>query len=114
MDVQDVNPEEKDENLSVLTRTYNRGEDAKWIYVAKSVEFDNLPNTVIGYGFGKEILQLFKKPNFTERMLEAKQGFVFPIPKHLRITHDQRTGERLTRCQHNSTIRFYHASVLFP
>ena len=30
MDVQDVNPEEKDENLSVLTRTYNRGEDAKW------------------------------------------------------------------------------------
>lgn len=84
MDVQDVNPEEKDENLSVLIRTYNRGEDAKWIYVAKSVEFDNLPNTVIGYGFGKEILQLFKKPNFTERMLEAKQGFVFPIPKHVR------------------------------
>ena len=84
MDVQDVNPEEKDENLSVLIRTYNRGEDAKWIYVAKSVEFDNLPNTVIGYGFEKEILQLFKKPNFTERMLEAKQGFVFPIPKHVR------------------------------
>lgn len=49
MDVQDVNPEEKDENLSVLIRTYNRGEDAKWIYVAKSVEFDNLPNTIIGY-----------------------------------------------------------------
>lgn len=84
MDVLDVNPEEKDENLSVLIRTYNRGEDAKWIYVAKSVEFDNLPNTVIGYGFEKEILQLFKKPNFTERMLEAKQGFVFPIPKHVR------------------------------
>ena len=61
LDVQDVEPDEKDENLSVLIRTYNRGEDAKWIYVAKSVEFDNLPNTIIGYYLDENILNIFKK-----------------------------------------------------
>ena len=67
LDVQNVNSEEKNENLQVLIRTYNRGEDAKWIYVAKSVEFDNLPNTVIGYYFGKFILKLFKYLNLEDR-----------------------------------------------
>lgn len=84
MDVQDVNPEEKDENLSVLIRTYNRGEDAKWIYVAKSVEFDNLPNTVIGYDFEANILRLFKNANIKERGISAKEGHHIPAGIYLR------------------------------
>ena len=74
MDVQDVEPDEKDENLSVLIRTYNRGEDAKWIYVAKSVEFDNLPNTTIGYYFDEETLRIFRYPKFIERGFDSKKG----------------------------------------
>ena len=74
MDVQDVNPEEKDENLSVLIRTYNRGEDAKWIYVAKSIDFTNLPNTTIGYYFEENTLHLFKYPKFFERGFDSKKG----------------------------------------
>ena len=84
MDVQDVNPEEKDENLSVLIRTYNRGEDAKWIYVAKSVEFENLPNTVIGYDFDVNILKLFKNKNIKEKNLPAKEGHHIPAGIYLR------------------------------
>lgn len=84
MNVQDVNPEEKDENLSVLIRTYNRGEDAKWIYVAKSVEFDNLPNTVIGYDFEANILRLFKNANIKERGISAKEGHHIPAGIYLR------------------------------
>ena len=80
MDVQDVNPEEKDENLSVLIRTYNRGEDAKWIYVAKSVEFDNLPNTIIGYYLDENILNIFKNESLEERGLPARQGNSFVSP----------------------------------
>lgn len=74
MDVQDVKPEEKDEQLSVLIRTCNRGEDAKWIYVAKSVEFSNLPNTTIGYYFDEETLRIFRYPKFIERGFDSKKG----------------------------------------
>lgn len=77
MDVQDVNPEEKDENLSVLIRTYNRGEDAKWIYVAKSVEFDNLPNAIVGYYFDPIIIEYFGNINMEKRNIIARQGHAF-------------------------------------
>lgn len=80
LDVQDVEPDEKDENLSVLIRTYNRGEDAKWIYVAKSVEFDNLPNTIIGYYLDENILNIFKNESLEERGLPARQGNSFVSP----------------------------------
>ncbi len=84
MDVQDVKPEEKDEQLSVLIRTCNRGEKAKWTYVAKSVEFDNLPNTVIGYDFDETILKLFRKSNIKEKGLPAKEGHHIPAGIYLR------------------------------
>lgn len=47
MDMLDVKPEEKDKQLQVLIRTYRAGEDTKWTYSAKSIEFDNLPNSII-------------------------------------------------------------------
>lgn len=81
LDMQDVEPDEKDENLSVLIRTYNRGEDAKWIYVAKSVEFDNLPNTIIGYYLDENILNIFKNESLEERGLPARQGNSFVSPE---------------------------------
>ena len=84
MNVQDVNPEEKDENLSVLIRTCNRGEEAKWTYFARSMEFDNLPNTVIGYDFDVNILKLFKNKNIKEKNLPAKEGHHIPAGIYLR------------------------------
>lgn len=80
MDVQDVKPEEKDEQLSVLIRTCNKGENAKWIYVAKSVEFDNLPNTIIGYYLDENILNIFKYDSLEKRGLPARQGNSFVSP----------------------------------
>ena len=85
LDVQDVEPEEKDENLQVLIRTYNRGEDVKWIYVAKSVEFDNLPNTVIGYSFNNHILHLFQKENLGQRGFMPQRGFALVADVHFRL-----------------------------
>lgn len=80
MDIQDVKPEEKDEQLSVLIRTCNKGENAKWIYVAKSVEFDNLPNTIIGYYLDENILNIFKYDSLEKRGLPARQGNSFVSP----------------------------------
>ena len=84
MDVQDVEPDEKDENLSVLIRTYNRGEDAKWIYVAKSVEFENLPNCIVGYYFDPHIINLFQFVNIENRSIVARQGHAFVSLIHYR------------------------------
>ena len=88
MDVQDVKPEEKDEQLSVLIRTCNRGENAKWIYVAKSVEFDNLPNTVIGYYFGNDILKLFRNTNLESRNIIARNGHTLTSAIHFRLFYE--------------------------
>lgn len=84
LDVQDVEPDEKDENLSVLIRTYNRGEDAKWIYMAKSVEFDNLPNCIVGYYFDPHIINLFQFVNIENRSIVARQGHAFVSLIHYR------------------------------
>lgn len=88
MDVQDVKPEEKDEQLSVLIRTCNRGEKAKWTYVAKSVEFDNLPNSVIGYYFGNDILKLFKNNNLESRNVIARNGHTLTSSTHFRLFYE--------------------------
>lgn len=49
MDVLNVKPEEKDEQLQVLIRTFRAGRSAQWIYCSKSVAFENLPNSTVGY-----------------------------------------------------------------
>ena len=88
MDVQDVKPEEKDEQLSVLIRTCNRGEDVKWTYVAKSVEFDILPNTVIGYDWNEITISLFYLKNLESRNFVARKGTDFVAAKHPRLFYE--------------------------
>ena len=80
MDMLDVKPEEKDKQLQVLIRTYRAGEDTKWTYSAKSIEFDNLPNSIIGYYFDSNILSLFKYKNLENRGIVARQGHSFVSP----------------------------------
>lgn len=94
MDVLDVKPEEKDKQLQVLIRTYRAGEDTKWTYSAKSIEFDNLPNSIIGYYFDSNILSLFKYKNLESRGIVARQGHSFVSPDRFFrlffevVTHD--------------------------
>lgn len=80
MDMLDVKPEEKDKQLQMLIRTYRAGEDTKWTYSAKSIEFDNLPNSIIGYYFDSNILSLFKYKNLENRGIVARQGHSFVSP----------------------------------
>ena len=84
MDVLDVNPEEKKDQLRALINTLKQGEEVKWTHIVKSKDFVALPNTIVGYNFDANILSLFKNSNLNDRQLEAKQGFVFPVPKHYR------------------------------
>lgn len=77
MDVLNVKPEEKDEQLQVLIRSFRAGEDTKLIYCAKSIEFDNLPNTIIGYYFDPNIIHLFQYKSIENRNIVARQGHAF-------------------------------------
>lgn len=88
MDVLDVKPEEKDEQLQVLIRTFRAGEEVKWIYCANSIEFDNLPNTVIGYNFDEKIIKLFCCKNINEQNLSAKEGHHIPANIYLRTYYE--------------------------
>lgn len=80
MDVLDVNPEEKDEQLHAVIHSYNRGEDVKWTYCKKSIDFDSLPNSIIGYYFDLNILSLFEFNNLEKRGIVARQGHSFVSP----------------------------------
>lgn len=53
-------------------------------YICKSVDFKDLPNTVIGYNYVDEMLKLFHKPNINERNFSAKEGYHIPAGKYLR------------------------------
>lgn len=74
IDVLDVPSNEKDAQLKASISVYSTGEDVKWVYKRKSIDFLNLPNTIIGYYFDEDILDLFKFKNMESRSLVSKKG----------------------------------------
>jgi hypothetical protein len=54
------------------------------IYIAKSSDFFNLPNSVIGYNFDTNILEIFKNKNMVSRGFEAKGGHIFHVQLFIR------------------------------
>ena len=77
MDVLDVNPEEKNDQLIALIHAMHDGEEVKWNYIAESKDFANLPNTIIGYYLNGEILDLFRNENIGQKGFQARQGHAF-------------------------------------
>ena len=110
MDVLDVNPEEKKDQLRALINTVNRCEDVKWNHIVKSKDFVTLPNTIVGYNFDANILSLFKNPNLEERHLEAKQGFVFPVPKHYREFYELDVHEKFVHIYNGGSYSLFYTT----
>lgn len=88
MDVLNVKPEEKDEQLQVLISTFRAGMDGKWTYCTKSVDFDNLPNTIIGYYFDSNVLNLFKWKSLENRGIIARQGYALIAAWNFRLYYE--------------------------
>ena len=84
MDVLEIDADEKDDQLHALITAYNENKDTKWTHIADSNDFNGLPNSIIGYYFGQEILNSFKNPNIEERDFYAMQGIGFVSPIHFR------------------------------
>lgn len=88
MDVQDVSPEEKEDKLHALINSYYRGEDVKWIFRKKSIDFDSLPNMIIGYYFDTPIIELFKNKNLENRNFYARNGHTLTSITHFRLFYE--------------------------
>ena len=88
MDVLNVKPEEKDEQLQVLIRSFRAGMDGKWTYCTKSVDFDNLPNTIIGYFFDSNVFNLFKWKSLENRGIIARQGYALIAAWNFRLYYE--------------------------
>jgi hypothetical protein len=93
MDVLNVNPEEKNDQLHALIHTTNNGETVKWNYVVRSNEFINLPNTIIGYYFDENILRYFENQTICERGYRARESIHVAAPVHNRLFYEVISNE---------------------
>ena len=87
-DMKDVPVEQKEEVLVNNIASVNTDINIKCFYKAKSFDFKNLPNSIVGYYFDKEILALFKNENIQKRGLKARQGYTFVAPIHYRSFYE--------------------------
>ena len=74
IDVLDSEIEIKANRVSEVIRSLNRGEIEKNCFIAKSKDFEKLPNSIIGYYFDKNILSYFRNDTVVEKGLTARQG----------------------------------------
>lgn len=74
MDVLDVPSEEKNGLLLKMCKEYSDGIINSRVYECKSVEFENLPNKIIGYYFDETILTIFKNTKMENRGLVSRKG----------------------------------------
>lgn len=88
MDVLDVNPDEKRDQLVALMHALQNGEVVKWNHIRKSIDFNNLPNTIIGYYFAESIINLFKFRNIESRNIVVRQGHAFVSTVHYRLFYE--------------------------
>lgn len=58
------------------------------MYICKSLEFSNLPNSIIGYYFDSTILRLFAYANIETRGMVARKGTDFVAAKHPRLYYE--------------------------
>jgi hypothetical protein len=77
----DVKTDSKQVNLYSLISALNNGENDKCNYIARSICFNHLPNTIIGYYLGADIITLFNFENLEKRGFVALFGTSFMPPE---------------------------------
>ena len=74
IDILDVKAEDKDRELKSHIESYNNGNLISSNYYVVSKDFENLPNSIVGYTFDESLLDLFKMDNLEKRGLVSKKG----------------------------------------
>ena len=84
VNVNDIEPQQKNDILLDCLDHFKTGSEDRRVFVRKSIEFEKLPNSITGYYFDKDILDVFQNRNILERNLKARQGYTFVAPIHYR------------------------------
>ena len=58
------------------------------VYLAKSIDFSTLPNSIIGYYFSEDILEIFKNKTLEQSGFVARKGHDFVSNKHPRLYYE--------------------------
>lgn len=74
IDVLNIDNEEKAKKIYSFIGLLNQGEIRKDCYIVSSINFENLPNSIVGYYFDKNILSYFENETVVEKGLTARQG----------------------------------------
>lgn len=88
IDVLDIPSEGKNGKLLHMCKDYSNGIIDPNLYICKSVDFSNLPNTVIGYYFNETIIELFRIKNISQQGIPAKEGHHIPAGVYLRSYYE--------------------------
>lgn len=88
MDVLKIDVNNKKDKLIELIKMLRDGNQDKNTYLVKSIDFANLPNSIIGYYFNQNILNLFKNKSIEQRGLTARQGHAFVSSIHYRLFYE--------------------------
>lgn len=94
IDVLNIEPSEKGPTILSEIERVNCGEESIARFY-NSNDFNRLPNTVIGYNFDKQILELFKRPSLEEKGIPARRGMTFVSEIHFRMFYEAGTNKAL-------------------
>ena len=81
IDILNINANDKEQKLRSTIASFPLPDEEVKIYEERSIEFNNLPNTIIGYYLGEEILELFNYDNLERRGFTALFGTSFMPPE---------------------------------
>lgn len=87
VDLLEIDPSNKDTTLFEKINEYNSGvkiDEISDLYECESLDFLNLPNTVIGYKFDNDILHFFRNDNLEKRNTPAQGGMKLIPDIHFR------------------------------
>lgn len=87
-DIRSFSPAAKDSELKILINAYNKNEFKDLTYTHDSNDFIGLPNSVIGYDFDDNILQLFKDDRIIEEGFRVRESIHVAAPVHNRLYYE--------------------------
>lgn len=88
IDVRTIPAIEKQIVLQQFISFINVGSKSNSVFFEKSSLFGQLPNSIIGYYMGNQILDFFQNKNVKEMGFEAFGGFVFLATRHYRLYYE--------------------------
>ncbi len=109
INVYDENPTIKGKKLFDILNVKNR-EVSPYIYMAKSLDFMALPNSVIGYYFDKDIIDYFKHRSIVQYGFEAKGGNKFHVQLFVRLFYEVETSKIFEPVAGNGKFSHFYAT----